>query len=53
MIWENSKTHRGILRYPFVRTYIAKEYKKMMYIQSACSVQYKNGKVWSFANFID
>lgn len=53
MIWENSKTHRGILRKPFVRTYVAKEYKKMMYIQAACSVQYKNGKVWSFANFID
>lgn len=51
-IWDNSPSHKGMLRKGFFSEVIATNYNKVVCLQAACAVSYKNGTFWATLNVV-
>lgn len=51
-IWDDSPAHQAMMRRSFFSQTYAAEYNKIVHLQAACAVTYKNGTFWATLNVV-
>ena len=51
-IWDDSPAHQAMLRRSFFTETYTTKYNKIVHLQAACAVSYKNGTFWATLNIV-